>query len=342
MAQVSRPSSDMLELPGPGDVVRVPARSVSAAIARLLGVQPGDPAIGRFRQTAKTEGTDLSLMWSIPDPAAGPLGEVCLVVPGTGRTAMYFVSSDGLTPERTARRGRLVRGVVEFMRAGCDNEGAIAPHAQHAVLGQALLEPEQHAAAQGLVAGGFQRLADLAYLKRDLPRKAHAAQGAWPPGVDVVPLDRLPIGEGDRLVAQAMHRSYVGTLDCPALCAMRSVDDVLDSHRAVGVFDPRLWFVVLHGGRAEGCMLLSAVPSSSTVELVYLGLGPGLRRHGLGRSLLAFALSVLSARGERTIACAVDTNNVPALALYESMRFRTFAQRVALVCPLRDPHAAEA
>lgn len=342
MAQVSRPSSGMLELPGPGDVARVPTRLLGAAIGRLLAVPSGDPAIGRFRQTAETEGTDLNLMWSIPDPTSGPIGEVCLIVPGTGRTAMFFVSADGLNPEKTARRGRLVRGVIEFLRAGCDSDGAIAPHAQHAVLGQALFEPEQHAAAQALMAGGFQRLADLAYLKRDVPRKAQAAQGSWPPGVEVVPLDRLPIGEGDRLVSQAMHRSYIGTLDCPALCAMRTVDDVLDSHRAVGVFDPRLWFVVLHAGRAEGCMLLSVVPASSTVELVYLGVGPALRGQRLGRALLAFGLSTLSARGERTIACAVDTNNAPALSLYESMRFRTFAQRVALVCPLRDPHAHEA
>ena len=133
------------------------------------------------------------------------------------------------------------------------------------------------------------------------------------------------------LLIEALNGSYVGTLDCPALCGLRSVHDVLESHRAVGEYDPRLWFLVSDQSSPAGCMLLSRVAATETVELVYLGLAARVRGRGLGRQLLELALNLLAGKAERTLACAVDTANTPALALYRALRFRTFATRVALV-----------
>ena len=76
---------------------------------------------------------------------------------------------------------------------------------------------------------------------------------------------------------KALERSYVDTLDCPELCGLRVVDDVLESHRSVGVFDPGMWWLVMAEDEPEGCMLLSACPEQNAVELVYLGISPRLR-----------------------------------------------------------------
>ncbi len=82
-------------------------------------------------------------------------------------------------------------------------------------------------------------------------------------------------------------------------------------------------------------MLLSRFPAHETVELVYLGVGPALRGKGIGASLLDLALPELQALGERSLACAVDLNNAPALALYKRCRFKEFARRIALIRDLR-------
>jgi ribosomal protein S18 acetylase RimI-like enzyme len=344
MAQVASHHPDLLPTPDDGGVVRVAPEHRREGVGRLLGLKPGDAGVSRFLDAAALEGTDLSLFWGLPAMRAqeGAFEEVCLVVPGTGRTGMVFASAgEDVGPAdrtRVSRRGALIDRVCAIISRGVDHQGMISPHAQDLVLGQALLEPEHVNLAKSFEAGGFTRLADLEYLKRDLPRRYSGDQVRWPAGVTVTPLNRLSPDEGDRQLAEAMTRSYEDTLDCPALCGMRRLPDVLDSHRSVGVYDPRLWYVVTHDGRPEGCMLLSAVPASESVELVYLGLGRSLRGKGLGRGLLTLAISELSGREERSLACAVDSQNAPALALYRAMRFRRFARRVALVRPLRAAH----
>ncbi len=324
----------MLGMPDEG-VERVPPERVREGVACLLSLPVQDPAVTRFLHTAEQEGTDLSLLWGTPAKnTGGGFTDVCLAVPGTGRTAMIFVSAgdlEAVVPAVAQRRGRVVRSALRFLQQGSDPSGTIAPSAQNLVLAQALLLPEQAAGIAALEAGGLQRLAELAYLKRDIPRRAAGGVPVWPAGVSVTPLSRFSTADGDAALEQGLTASYIGTLDCPALCGLRSVQDVLESHRGVGEYDPRLWFVVSDQGTPAGCMLLSRVPTAETAELVYLGLGPTLRGRGLGRGLLELALAVLSGRGERSLACAVDTGNTPALGLYRALRFRTFATRVALV-----------
>lgn len=348
MAQVTS-SEGLLGLPPHGGVTRVTPHERPLAIARLLGVPVGDYAVQRFLDTSHHEQTDLTLMWRSPGQAtSGVPDQVCMVVPGSGLTAMFFVSPDEASGSaRAAVRGlidarvELIRAVAGFLQIGCDPIGPLAPHAQDLGLAQSLLEPDHESLIQSFMNAGFLRLADLAYMKRDLPRRATPEIPSWPSDVEVIPTDRLAPAEADRLLIEAMERSYEDTQDCPELCGMRSPREVLASHRAVGIYDPKLWFVVMLRGKAEGCMLLSITPGQSA-ELVYLGLGKALRGKGLARSLLTFGIGLLSGRAERTLACAVDTRNAPALTLYRAMRFRSFAMRVAMVRPLHPSTGDEA
>lgn len=258
-----------------------------------------------------------------------------------------------------------------------------APTGPGVTLAQALIEPGAKEVLAAYTAAGFMKLGDLAYMRRSLShevlaqmRPAASLSRAGENDGEIVFAPR----EGERATAvraftvralrqrghspqqidtwlmQALDDSYIDTLDCPELCGLRTSRDVLESHRAVGQQDDRLWWVVFEGAgdqqgdltthTARGCVLLNATRESDAVELVYLGLGPRLRGRGLSRSLMEMALRTVWAL-RRTIGlapetgtpmnltggvtCAVDTRNVPALALYERLGFVRFGVRVPMV-----------
>ncbi len=360
----TRPGSGGL-VPDPPRIVRISPADRPAAVARLMGVDTQDrESIGTFIAQAGALGTDLNNLWAavrIPGRMAGleaggagggcgsgggggadrlPPGTVvaqsCLAMINPGRTAVLLVSP-GL-PEGAVGTGEYARARVEraaVIDAACRglsqaDEGGGPPRV---VLGQALLETDETEMIASFEGAGFFRLADLAYMRRAVPRGAEARRSVRiPAGIEVVTLQEAgPAGAGDELLKTALARSYEQTLDCPALCGLRALDDVLESHRAVGSYDPSLWFLAMEGGRPEGCMLLSAGASEDTVELVYLGLAPAVRGKGLGGALLAHGLASLVGRRESTLACAVDMQNAPALRLYRRSGFRRFATRVAMV-----------
>lgn len=150
-------------------------------------------------------------------------------------------------------------------------------------------------------------------------------------GVVLRRLSDINASEHDALLAIALERSYIDTQDCPELCGLRDVADVLDSHRSVGDYDPALWWIIEYQGKPEGAMLLSACPEQQTIELVYLGISPVLRGKGIGSAMLALGLKELTGRPEGTISCAVDTRNAPAMKLYKRAGFQQFSTRVPMV-----------
>jgi ribosomal protein S18 acetylase RimI-like enzyme len=314
-------------------IARVEAGRIGEAVDRLIGAEGDRLAIDQFIEQADADRTDLSLMWATFGRSDRSMRQVCLAIPNAGKTVGVFPGA------WSARAGELLAMRIE--------RGALLEHVSRAVrdeagldmhLAQALLEPDDREGLASFQAGGYQRLADLAYLRRVISHGGRHEPLVWPEGVRVASLRELPEGEGERLLRSALERSYEGTLDCPALCGLRELDDVVASHRAVGVYDPRLWWVVLHRGEPWGCMLVNAGVSHETAELVYLGLGPAARGKGLGAGLLKLAMAALSRRQETVLACAVDTQNTPARRLYERAGFRQFALRVAVVRSLR-PHA---
>lgn len=271
----------------------------------------------------------------------GSVGEVAQVVPSSGRTAGIYLAPASVRTGRARTNEGVRRQQVAVISAAC---AALARGEYgETVLAQGLLEPSEVEAADAYLQAGFDNLAQLAYLRRDVSRFARYDRPDWEgTGVRVTRMSELPWDTGQAMLVQAMDASYAGTLDCPALCGMRTVDDVLESHKSVGAFDPSLWWLVTENGRPCGCMLLSRFPAHDTVELVYLGVGAALRGRGIGAGLLSLALAELQALGEKSLACAVDMNNAPAMSLYKRARFKEFARRTALICDLRSPGRGQA
>lgn len=89
------------------------------------------------------------------------------------------------------------------------------------------------------------------------------------------------------------------------------------------------------GDRPVG--LLFAIVLSVEAEILTLGVAPGERRRGIARLLLADLFDRARALGTRCVALEVAADNAPALALYESVGFRTVGLRHAYYQRPRGP-----
>lgn len=352
-------------------VVQITEAMRMAAAMRLLPEQAGDPTLAaeRFLESAKAMDIDLDLMWGSMLAGSAVIRQVVLAVMGSGRTAMLFVSgaerrAKSWTSAAKARLGfatgspeQAHRERVQLIQHACEAMGRPGSHhAKGANLAQSLLESREREAAAALRDAGFLMLGELVYMRRHLPKGGLGPMAeewgrpVWPEGVSVRSLaelqsDGASSGQTDQWLLEALERSYIGTLDCPELCGMRSVEDVLDSHQRVGVFDPALWWLVFDGDSPEGCLLLTVCPEHDSVELVYLGLSPRVRGKGLGKTLMTFGLSRLypgsiaatndqgrpCVQGTGGLTCAVDTRNEPAMRLYRQLGFASFARRLPFV-----------
>ncbi|TVQ33062.1 MAG: GNAT family N-acetyltransferase [Phycisphaeraceae bacterium] len=271
--------------------------------------RPADAA-ARFLQAARTFNVSLEHMWASED-AAG-LGQACLIVPQAGRTGMVFTSR----PVEAAELDDLAR----VLAAACEEIPGVR-------LAQGLLEPEEADLARAYEQAGFLRIGDLHYLRRNWTDIAADSHAPWPEGVEV----RSWRTGDEAALMRALERSYEQTLDCPELCGLRELRDVVDSHKSTGRFDPALWWLVLHRDAPAGALLLSPCPDQGHVELVYLGVAPELRGAGVAGKLLRMGLGALAERKQRTVTCAVDARNDPAMRLYTRHGFERFSERLALV-----------
>lgn len=308
--------------PSPAVVRVTPALHLPAAAA-LVGRGRADALTSgrRFLEAAAVHQIDLSNMWASVESDGRTVRQVCLAVPGSGRTATMFTS----TPGNEAQAREL--GAV--IRAAC---GAVT----ESCLAQALLEPVEALAMESFEAAGFERLAELAYLRRPLPSTMSARRStppALPEGVRIRPYTPAD----DAALPGILDRTYIDTLDCPRLCDLRTTDEVLESHRAAGTFDPALWWMIdleQNGATStEGVMLFNPNPSMGNIELVYLGIAPALRGRGVALPALEFGIRQCALRGGglRSVTCAVDRKNTPAIRLYERTGFRESALRIAYV-----------
>src|SRR5260370_39023531 len=87
--------------------------------------------------------------------------------------------------------------------------------------------------------------------------------------------------------AATILATYQNSLDGPALNGRRSTEDIIDGHKASGVFNPQHWLLLCRGGQAMGVLLLaSSGRGQDVMELVYLGLIADARGQRLGEVLL--------------------------------------------------------
>jgi ribosomal protein S18 acetylase RimI-like enzyme len=350
-------------------VVALPQSLRLQGAIRLIPAKVGDATLAgqRFLESARLLNIDLSLMFGVLDPGSGDVRQSCLIVPSPGRTAMLFVSSDQAKPRAwsagRARRAGAGADAGHVDRLALVRHACAAAHERGCTLVQALLEERERDVGVALQAEGFTGLGELAYLRRPLAGASVDpevdAAPAWPEGVAVRSLAELE-AEGltaearEAMLGQALTASYEQTLDCPELCGLRDIDDVIASHTSVGVFDPALWWIVSDASGPQGCLLLSVVPDHDSIELVYIGLSPTVRGKGLASMLMSMGIAALyrravvragpqsasraRIRASGGLTCAVDMRNGPALRLYQRLGFVRTGLRLPWVKSLR-PHA---
>src|SRR5262249_24981613 len=184
---------------------------------------------------------------------------------------------------------------------------------------QALLPPGKDFLAAPLLRNGFAHVTTLLYLHRTLD----ALWAEQPPR-----LSFHPYSDGDAtLFAETLIRTYESTLDCPELNGVRTLEEVLAGHVAVGRGEPRRWWLATTAAQPVGVLLLAAAPEWNALDISYVGVVPAARGAGVGRELLCQALrEALAARVER-VTLAVDIRNQPARHLYARLDFVEFDQR---------------
>jgi ribosomal protein S18 acetylase RimI-like enzyme len=186
---------------------------------------------------------------------------------------------------------------------------------------QALLEPEatsKHAVLQQV---GFRRLTTLLYLERE---PAHPPAG--PPHPDEAEWLRFDDQTRDEFAA-TLETTYEDSLDCPELTGLRPIEDVIASHTTAGPRGAALWELARREDQTLGCLLLSMLTQSRTMEIVYMGVVPASRRRGVGKLLLRRAVQRAGELGAKRMLVVVDERNTPARSLYERFGFATVAAR---------------
>lgn len=100
---------------------------------------------------------------------------------------------------------------------------------------------------------------------------------------------------------------------------------------ATGRFEADLWTCLLAEDEPVGVMLLNVIPPREALELVYLGLAPRARGHGLARRLMLHGLSQVRRRHCRRMLLAVDERNEPAVRLYGELGFHPTTRKLAMI-----------
>jgi len=236
-----------------------------------------------------------------------------MVVPSAGRVGLAFHSPAESPGVEAAALSAAIRSAAD--EALADGLAFV----------QSLIGHRQHADGRAFVEAGFIRLAELAYMRRDL------ADAVEPPGVPGLewrscqPMDPAELG---RVILGTYERS----LDCPALAALRGTDDVLESHKASGIWRPDFWWIARLRGAPAGCVLVNDSSSSAgDMDLVYMGALAAFRGLGLGRAMVRHAC--LQAQGGRKefMNVVVDAANLYACKIYEAEGFRVTHRRTAYI-----------
>jgi mycothiol synthase len=265
---------------------------------------------------------DLSGLWIARERAGRIIGAL-LTQPLAGKAAAVWAPE--VNP--SWRRGALAASLIQSALVDLTNRGFR--------LAQAVLdESAGHKAARDLARGGMPRVTELLYLDRDTalpllrsyerglqrrsPEEPFTQSFEWQPFEPARPAEFRSV----------LEATYAGSLDMPELEGTRSLDDIMESHRAAGRFNAERWQLGYVAGRPEAAsvLLLAEMPNRDAWEVVYLGLTPAARGCGLGRRVLERALELAQAHVPR-LELAVDCRNVPATRLYQSAGFMTRDRR---------------
>jgi ribosomal protein S18 acetylase RimI-like enzyme len=126
---------------------------------------------------------------------------------------------------------------------------------------------------------------------------------------------------------ETLGRTYEGTLDCPEVNGVRTLDEVLVGHRAAPLHDPSRWWLALDGKTPVGVVLATASAETHGWDLAYVGVVPEARGRGVGRDLVRKVLLEARATDAECVTLSVDTRNRPAWKLYLALGFEPDDQR---------------
>ena len=284
-----------------GDAVVRPATAcdLDPAIRLVLGGQGAtitNENVREFLAFAHERGIDLAMLWIAEQGGKPTLAALPVVSPG--RTALMFASP----PPSSASDAILARVIDAVCHDLRDKKVQLA---------QVLLDPADEVMQRIYAQVHFNLTAELIYL-----------QGSPPRGVELpmLPADFRWVNYSAAthdLFARMIADSYLQSMDCPALNGLRGMEDVLEGHKASGLFNPKHWFLMCEGDRPLGVLILASTGSQNELmELVYLGLHPEARGKKLGEIMMRQAMAIVAAEKHERLSLAVDAQNLPALKLY--------------------------
>ncbi len=176
-------------------------------------------------------------------------------------------------------------------------------------------EPE----VEFLRAAGLEHAAELIFLACDPAQSNEAPPQDW---------EFQPYRESERgRLMAVIEQTYQGSLDLPMLDGVRSLDDVLTGYQHTGVWRPEMWQFVRRQGQDVGCLLLAEHQPHTVWEIVYLGMIPQVRGQGGGLATTRYAQRLVGKAGGRHLLLAADSQNQPALRIYQRAGFREFQRR---------------
>src|SRR5262245_47561372 len=190
---------------------------------------------------------------------------------------------------------------------------------------QALLGPDETAAARPLLAHGFRNVTTLWYLRHFLDMSA--AVLAVPPRLEL----STYAATDPALFRSTLAQTYAGTLDFPELNGVRTPDEVLAGYQGDG-FDPDRWWIAFSQTHPVGVLLVNPAPDWGGWEVEYVGVVPSARRRGYGSDLVRLTLIEAKAAGVPYVSIAVDARNEPARELYRRVGFEPFDRREVFLC----------
>ena len=292
---------------------------IHAALQMILGGGgdlAGEEQVVDFLRFAVYRGIDLNDTWVANDK--GRVIWAILPVVSPGKTMLLFAPTHVPSDVKDTAARPLVEMIVSCFRGRAID------------LAQVLIDPSERPALSVFADAGFERLAELVYLDREV-RKSHDV--TVPPGMSW----RTYAAATHEQFTRAIAASYEQSLDCPRLNGIRQMEDVIAGHKAAGEFDPKLWFLLCNEqSEPLGVMLLNRSSRTDALELVYLGLARPARGRGLGDVMMRHALASAALIGSRRLTLAVDSDNKPALRLYHRHGLSKVCSRVALIRDLRN------
>ena len=194
-------------------------------------------------------------------------------------------------------------------------------------LAQCLFPDEEFHLAAPLARNGFAHTTGLLYLRHD-----RSLTAAW-----LLGSDRLSFSTYDATHPAAFHAallgSYEGTLDCPEVNGVRTIDEVIVGHRSQGRYDPSTWWLAWLDGEPVGVLLLVEAEPGEW-EVAYVGVVLSARRRGVALGLMHQALCHVRLVDAVGLMLSVDDRNAPARRLYQRLGFEAYDHREVMLARL--------